>query len=426
MLQLRKTILDLRKENQQLAVALTQLSTASDNGDSSSSSRALQLLQSLPEGLREDALREAAAEREAAAMRPVSTIQDNMRISRLVGTFADSPEDSPPGGRRGSPNLSKAKAGTHPNNLSPTRQNSQMLPQASAKSGSGYSPLAAAAAAAGSLNYSYDFASIHSPDNRAKAAGSGGADNRRRSSSINPGDMFRARSNSNLLQSVNGALLPSKPAKANGTSNSNNNNNVSSASRQARSSSSMDRASPLPPPLPQPSVLTIPVTTPVGGSSGSLLAPSPLVDSFPELAAMEADFLQVQLAIKPSDLSARRMSRSAASPVPIAVPVLSSLPEARQGTGARVSDGLSDDAGEPVAADVRALKWASRNTWFGSDVDMTTLAYEVRPCRGRCGCTLQGCGFGGVRMLLAWLSPTAHAVNCPLHNAKTQPTALNP
>lgn len=95
---------------------------------------------------------------------------------------------------------------------------------------------------------------------------------------------------------------------------------------------------------------------------------------------MEAAFLQGTLTSKP-DVSARRPSRSSASSVPGLSPLSEDWQHGRaQGPDLEThSQALEDEAGagETVAADVRALKWASRNTWFGSDVDMTTLAYEV-------------------------------------------------
>ncbi|MEW5320487.1 MAG: hypothetical protein WDW38_011556 [Sanguina aurantia] len=367
--QVSRTIQDLRKENQQLAVALTQLSTASENGgDSSSSSRALQLFQSLPEGLQEDALREAKAEKEAAAQRPAGISRSGHSAAASDDLHLDGWNGSPSPGRGKDQSAVHEKVPMYPNNPSPSRRNSRML-QGSAKSSSGYSPLAAAAAAAGSLNYAYHFARIVSPEKRAKGAGTGG-DNRRRSSSLVPSDPFLQRNRSRatsggMLPPVNSIFLPSKPGNTNGNYASWN-----PISRQARHSSA-DPTSP----GPQPTGLAK-----AGSNSSMLPAPTPLADSFPELAAMEAAFLQGTLTSKP-DVSARRPGRSSAS----SVPGLSPLSEDWQHGGPQDPDlethsqALEDEAGagEVVAADVRALEWASRNTWFGSDVDMTTLAYEA-------------------------------------------------
>jgi hypothetical protein len=69
---------------------------------------------------------------------------------------------------------------------------------------------------------------------------------------------------------------------------------------------------------------------------------------------------------------------------PIAVPLPGDLTAAAgaaadgSGAGASSQSGNADGAGQP---DPKALTWAQRNVWFGTDEEMTRLAYEVRSLR---------------------------------------------
>ncbi|GFR41524.1 hypothetical protein Agub_g2220 [Astrephomene gubernaculifera] len=96
--------------------------------------------------------------------------------------------------------------------------------------------------------------------------------------------------------------------------------------------------------------------------------PPPALSEFPELAAMEAEFqnLMAQGGGGGGGGAMRNGNMVAAA----------AAGAGTAGAGAGDSGaGEEEDAGP--APDVRALKWAERNAWFGTDYDMTALAYQV-------------------------------------------------
>ncbi|EFJ44812.1 kinesin-like protein [Volvox carteri f. nagariensis] len=135
-----------------------------------------------------------------------------------------------------------------------------------------------------------------------------------------------------------------------------------------------------PPPLPPPgsgssSTMSLPVLVPTRGAPG-VVPPPPAMAEFPELAAMEAEFQSML-----GNGGAGGGAPSAAAP-----------PQQRRappGSGQSAGAGGSSAAAAVAAVeaevedsgatrpDVRALKWAERNAWFGTDYDMTSYAYQV-------------------------------------------------
>ena len=103
---------------------------------------------------------------------------------------------------------------------------------------------------------------------------------------------------------------------------------------------------------------------------------------FPELAALEEQFQQAMLT---GGRSNRGDSMASSALAGSAVGEATGRTAAVQGGGASTT---SSAAVVPVAGDadtdaedtpdVRALKWARRNKWFGEDMDMTEFAYKVR------------------------------------------------
>ncbi|KAG2446251.1 hypothetical protein HXX76_000843 [Chlamydomonas incerta] len=113
--------------------------------------------------------------------------------------------------------------------------------------------------------------------------------------------------------------------------------------------------------------------------------PPPALDEFPELAAMEAEFQNLMAnsgggggsgfnavsALKSATGGAGPGGGPAVRPPPGA---RSSVTGGSESGGADGADGGDDGGPKP---DVRALKWAERNHWFGTDYDMTAYAYQV-------------------------------------------------
>lgn len=99
---------------------------------------------------------------------------------------------------------------------------------------------------------------------------------------------------------------------------------------------------------------------------------------FPELAALEEQFKMSMMApaggasgrvIAGQDPPPRKQQqRQQGSGGPGAVSGAASSGEA---------SGLTSSA-PPDPPDMRALKWAKKNAWFGSDTEMTEFAYKVR------------------------------------------------
>ena len=142
-----------------------------------------------------------------------------------------------------------------------------------------------------------------------------------------------------------------------------------------------------------------------GGSSGIPTAPgSGLglgIDEFPELAAMEAEFLQLSMSAAPSTtalstqpplvagrgqgwgtttsstiLSSTSYSHAAGASSASATAATASS-HLKPGAVAASSTSRSPRAPGAPAPDVRALTWAERNAWFGQERDMTEMAYAV-------------------------------------------------
>ncbi|GIL67866.1 hypothetical protein Vafri_21146 [Volvox africanus] len=137
-----------------------------------------------------------------------------------------------------------------------------------------------------------------------------------------------------------------------------------------------------PPPLPPPgsgssSTMSLPILVPTRGAPG-VAPPPPALSEFPELAAMEAEF---------QNILANGGGAAAAAPQPMKRVPPGSGPSVAAGSGGNANGATAaatapaveadaDDAGGP-RPDVRALKWAERNAWFGTDYDMTAYAYQV-------------------------------------------------
>ncbi|KXZ56177.1 hypothetical protein GPECTOR_1g152 [Gonium pectorale] len=150
------------------------------------------------------------------------------------------------------------------------------------------------------------------------------------------------------------------------------------------------------PPLPPGSsdavgASTSPLATPPALRSAAVdrsLAPPPppALAEFPDLAAMEAEFQQLMAAgggmanAGPNSLLAGPPAKERTSPArrPGGAAAggsgggASAAAEGGDGGGS----GDEEESGEP-RPDVRALKWAERNGWFGTDFEMTSYAYEV-------------------------------------------------
>lgn len=76
-------------------------------------------------------------------------------------------------------------------------------------------------------------------------------------------------------------------------------------------------------------------------------------NSFPEIAQMEREFQERILAVK--------NSKNCTEPV---------------GTLSGKEEQVADDINHKTA-DIKALAWAQKNPWFGSDMGMTTYAYAI-------------------------------------------------
>ena len=147
-----------------------------------------------------------------------------------------------------------------------------------------------------------------------------------------------------------------------------------------------------PPPGSSSSSTSLGVGGPGGGAAGPrrvatmpVAPPPPALDEFPELAAMEAEFQNLMAnsgggggsgynavaALKSATGGAGPGGGAAARPPP----ARSSVTGDSENGGGDGADGGDDGGPKP---DVRALKWAERNSWFGTDYDMTAFAYQVR------------------------------------------------
>ncbi|KAG2440414.1 hypothetical protein HYH02_010302 [Chlamydomonas schloesseri] len=146
-----------------------------------------------------------------------------------------------------------------------------------------------------------------------------------------------------------------------------------------------------PPPSSNASSTSVGMGGPAGGGAGPrrgatmpVAPPPPALDEFPELAAMEAEFQNLMAnsgggsgfnavsALKSATGGAGPGGGPAARPPP--APARSSVTGASDSGVGEGRDGEDDGGPKP---DVRALKWAERNHWFGTDYEMTAYAYKV-------------------------------------------------
>ncbi|GLC51703.1 hypothetical protein PLESTB_000530800 [Pleodorina starrii] len=132
-----------------------------------------------------------------------------------------------------------------------------------------------------------------------------------------------------------------------------------------------------PPPLPasgNSSSMSLPALVPTRGSPG-VAPPPPALSEFPELAAMEAEF-QSMMAIGGGG-AAKRAPPGSGSGAGGGGGGGAAAPAASRGAGRPSPPDADPEGDEGPKPDVRALRWAERNSWFGTDYDMTAYAYQV-------------------------------------------------
>eukprot|EP00195_Chlamydomonas_chlamydogama_P013464 CAMPEP_0202909328 /NCGR_PEP_ID=MMETSP1392-20130828/49024_1 /ASSEMBLY_ACC=CAM_ASM_000868 /TAXON_ID=225041 /ORGANISM="Chlamydomonas chlamydogama, Strain SAG 11-48b" /LENGTH=1054 /DNA_ID=CAMNT_0049599039 /DNA_START=77 /DNA_END=3241 /DNA_ORIENTATION=+ len=108
-------------------------------------------------------------------------------------------------------------------------------------------------------------------------------------------------------------------------------------------------------------------------------APQPELDLFPELAALEMQFQQ-QLGLAGSEGHTSRVAGGSEYSA-------AAKTKSMDGSGPRDQDAAAAGSANVAAAsearaggmepEVKALQWAARNTWFGSDMEMTSFAYRT-------------------------------------------------